>query len=212
VAKATQISTPMATYDVLSDAFAFFNKELFGGKLSNCLIILHRHRSYLGYFHASHMAGKDASAPVHEIALNPQHIRTRKPRETLSTLVHEMVHQRQQEHGKPPKNAYHNKQWAAFMKEVGLYPSDTAKKGGAETGKYVSHYIVEGGPFALAFAKFEKKQKLDLFGDLPAPDKKKVKSSKFKFECAGQCGQVCWGKEGLTMTCAECDEPMELAE
>jgi len=208
---------PMDTYQVLSNAFAHFNKELFGGKLSPCLIILHRHRSAYGYFHASHMAATaDEKFPwnkqdaVHEIALNPMHIRTRTAKQTLSTLVHEMVHQLQQEHGKPPKNAYHNRQWAAMMKEAGLQPSDTGKPGGAETGRYVSHYVIEGGPFDAAFDVFEKAYPLSLFGDLPNPIKKKQRSSKFKFECP-ECQQRAWAKEGASLICGECDIEMELA-
>ena len=43
---------PMDTYDVLRDAFKRFNKELFEDKLSDCMILLHRHRSAYGYFWA----------------------------------------------------------------------------------------------------------------------------------------------------------------
>ena len=207
---------PMDTYDVLRAAFDFFNRELFFNKLSPCLIILHRHRTAYGYFHASHMAATvDAKFPwnkqdaVHEIALNPMHIRVRKPKETLATLVHEMVHQQQQELGKPPKNVYHNRQWAAMMKEVGLHPSDTGKVGGAETGRYVSHYVIADGPFDMAFDAFEKQQKLSLFGDLPNPIVKKTRTSKFKFYCP-DCDQVCWAKEGASLICGECETPMEL--
>lgn|SRR5215471_139803 len=213
--KPADIMVPMDTYDVLRDAFDFFNKELFDGKLSDCLIILHRHRTAYGYFHASHMAAVENSMPwekqkaVHEIALNPMHIRVRKPKETLATLVHEMVHQQQQEHGKPPKNVYHNKQWAQMMKDVGLQPSDTGKIGGAETGRYVSHYVIAGGRFDLAFDVFEKQQSLALFGDLPNPAKKKQRTSKFKFECP-ECEQCAWAKEGAALICGDCEIEMEL--
>lgn len=211
---------PMQTYDVLRDAFNFFNAELFNGELSDCLIILHRHRNAYGYFCADRMAEANGQidgtknpvkAKVHEIALNPQHIRSRKAIETFSTLVHEMVHQRQQEHGKPPKGAYHNKQWAAMMKDAGLYPSDTAAPGGAETGRYVSHYIVKGGVYETAFAKFVKSRDLTLFGDLPFAQKAKAKTSKHKFECP-DCGQCCWGKETGKFVCGECEVDMELAD
>lgn len=211
---------PMDTYTVLDDAFNFFNKELFKGTLSHALIILHRHRNAYGYFCADRMAMANGQIDgtknpvknkVHEIALNPQHIRTRKAKDTFSTLVHEMVHQLQQEHGKPPKGAYHNKQWAAMMKEVGLYPSDTAAPGGAETGRYVSHYIVKGGLFDIAFEKFAAKHDLTLFGDLPFAKKEKTKTSKHKFECP-ECQQCCWGKATGSFICGECEEVMELAE
>lgn len=202
-------SDPMATYELLNNAFEFFNKELFAGKLSPCLIVLQRHRSYYGYFCASRMAGADAKKSVHEIALNPKHIRDRKPRETLSTFVHEMVHQNQQEHGKPPKGVYHNREWAKMMHVVGLHPSTTGKPDGAETGRKCSHYIVAKGPFAVAYEKFEKKNKLELFGDLPEPLKKKNAPSKFKFACA-ECEQVCWAKEGANLHCGDCETEMEL--
>jgi hypothetical protein len=39
--------------------------------------------------------------------------------------VHEMAHVWQHAHGKPSRNGYHNKEWAAKMDERGLIPSDT---------------------------------------------------------------------------------------
>jgi predicted RNA-binding Zn-ribbon protein involved in translation (DUF1610 family) len=122
-----------------------------------------------------------------------------------------MVHQLQQEHGKPPKNVYHNKQWAAMMKEVGLYPSATAKPGGAETGRYVSHYIVKDGPFETAYEKFRKENDMELFGDIVSASKKeKVKTSKFKFACP-ECGQNAWAKATAKLICGDCEEAMEEA-
>lgn len=202
---------PMETYDVLRAAFNHFNKELFKNKLSECLILLHRHRSAYGYFCADRFSQNGSKQTIHEIALNPSHIRERKARDTFGTLAHEMVHQLQQEHGKPPKNAYHNKQWAAMMKEIGLHPSDTGKEGGAETGRYVSHYIVKGGPFDVAYAKFEKSHNLALFGDVITASKKgKVKTSKFKFVCPS-CQQNAWAKVTAHLMCGDCEEMMEEA-
>lgn len=202
---------PMETYDVLRAAFNFFNKELFESKLSESLILLHRHRSAYGYFCADRFSQNGSKTMVHEIALNPSHIRERKPKDTFGTLAHEMVHQLQQEHGKPPKNAYHNKQWAAMMKKIGLHPSDTAKLGGAETGRYVSHYIVKGGLFDVAFEKFQKTHNMALFGDIVTASKKeKGKTSKFKFVCP-QCGQNAWAKITASLICGTCEEPMEEA-
>jgi len=199
---------PMETYDVLRAAFNFFNNELFEGKLSESLILLHRHRSAYGYFCADRFGMNGSKTTVHEIALNPSHIRERKPKDTFGTLAHEMVHQLQQEHGKPPKNAYHNKQWAAMMKQIGLHPSDTAKPGGAETGRYVSHYIVKDGPFDVTFEKFQKKYDMTLFGDIiTASKKEKGKTSKFKFVCP-ECGQNAWAKITANLVCGDCEEPM----
>lgn len=202
---------PMETYDVLREAFNFFNKHLFDNKLSDSLILLHRHRHAFGYFCADRFALNGSKTTVHEIALNPSHIRERKPRDTFGTLAHEMVHQLQQEHGKPPKNVYHNKQWAAMMKEIGLHPSETGKPGGAETGRYVSHYIVKDGPFDVAFEKFQKKYDMTLFGDIVTASKKqKGKTSKFKFVCP-ECGQNAWAKVTAKLICGDCEEAMEEA-
>lgn len=201
--------TPMDTYNVFREAFDFFNKELFKGALSEALITLHRHKSAYGYFCADRFAQTGEKVKVHEIALNPQHIRSRKPIETFATLVHEMAHQEQQEHGKPPKGPYHNKQWAAYMKRVGLYPSDTAAPGGEETGRYVSHYIVKFGPFEAAWEKFSAKRDMALFGDLPVMKKEKAKTSKFKFECP-ECGQNAWAKESAVLSCGKCAVSMDL--
>jgi predicted SprT family Zn-dependent metalloprotease len=200
----------METYDVLREAFMFFNKKLFSSKLSDSLILLHRHRNAYGYFCADRFAQGGSKKTIHEIALNPSHIRERKPRETFGTLAHEMVHQLQQEHGTPPKNVYHNKQWAAMMKQIGLHPSDTGKPGGAETGRYVSHYIIGGGAFDLAFAEFSKKHDMSLFGDMPVSAKLKGKTSKFKFVCP-ECGQNAWAKITAKLICGDCGEAMEEA-
>jgi SprT-like family len=199
---------PMETYDVLREAFNFFNMELFGGKLSDCMILLHRHRTAYGYFWADRFGQNGSKTTVHEIALNPSHIRVRKPKDTFGTLAHEMVHQCQQEWGTPPKNAYHNKQWAAMMKNIGLQPDDGE---GNETGRYVSHKIVKGGRFDVAYENFAKNNDMSLFGDLPnAPKKGKGKTSKFKFVCP-TCGQNAWAKITANLTCGDCDLPMEEA-
>ena len=42
-------------------------------------------------------------------------------------LVHEMVHVWQEQYGHPASRGYHNKQWAAKMKAVGLQPSGTIR-------------------------------------------------------------------------------------
>jgi hypothetical protein len=45
-------------------------------------------------------------------------------------------------HGIPPRRSYHDRQWAATMKEIGLRPSTTGEPGGKETGQSVTHYIL----------------------------------------------------------------------
>jgi predicted SprT family Zn-dependent metalloprotease len=82
---------------------------------------------------------------VDEIAMNPVYFSIRTIKATLSTLVHEMVHQWQFHFGEPGRRGYHNKQWAARMERVGLMPSDTGEPGGRKVGQSMTHYIIAGG-------------------------------------------------------------------
>jgi hypothetical protein len=97
--------------------------------------------------------GRIEDTAVHELALNPDAFTGRSDEEILSTLAHEMAHVWQQTHGKPKSNRYHERQWAAKMKEIGLQPTDTGEPGGKETGQSVTHYVIAGGPYVRAYAK-----------------------------------------------------------
>ena len=63
----------------------------------------------------------------HELALNPDTLIDRSDEQICSTLVHEQCHVVQHEKGRP-SGSYHNKEWAAIMKGVGLQPSSTGAK------------------------------------------------------------------------------------
>ncbi|NPE56594.1 sprT domain-containing protein [Dickeya dadantii] len=135
------------TYDGLQKAYDFFNKKLFNGRLPQCLITLQREKLTLGYFSSQRFVSKISQKKIDEIALNPSYFGIRTIEETLSTLVHEMCHLDQQHNGKPGRGRYHNREWAKWMKDIGLYPSSTGREGGAETGDSMSHYIIKNGPF-----------------------------------------------------------------
>ena len=163
------------TYSALNDAFAHFNKTLFNGRLPACLITLRNHGRSYGYFSDKRFADRDGTIVTDEIALNPKYFTVRDLERTLSTLVHEMCHLAQFRFGTPSKNGYHNKEWAALMEAVGLMPSDTGEPSGKRTGSRVSHYIIEGGPFALSCADLLAKDFIeDLLGDIhKAPNRAK---------------------------------------
>jgi hypothetical protein len=142
-----EIIPTQETYAQLQAAYDYLNRYLCENKLPNCLITLQRHKGTYGYFAADRFGRKDGER-TDEIALNPKHFPHRLTEETLSTLAHEMKHLEQHHCGKPGRGRYHNKEWAAMMKAIGLIPSDTGKEGGKETGDAVSHYIEPGGRFA----------------------------------------------------------------
>ena len=94
-----------------------------------------------------------AHADLLRISYDPNIIvRADAPVRRRFSLAHEMAHVWQQTHGTPPRRCYHDRQWAAKMKEIGLQPSTTGEPGGKETGQSVTHYIIPGGPYATAAA------------------------------------------------------------
>lgn len=121
-------------YRAFQTAYDFFNTELFNNSLPQVLITLHRRANSKGYFAPKRFKGRIDEASVHELALNPDVFASRTDEEILSTLAHEQVHAWQQVHGKAPRRAYHDREWAGKMKEIGLQPSNTGKPGGKETG------------------------------------------------------------------------------
>jgi ribosomal protein S27AE len=194
-------------YGSLQTAYTHFNHTLFGGKLPECLIALEPGRQY-GYFAADRIVAIGGKALIDKIALNPTQFAVRTPKETLSTLVHEMVHCEQQHFGKPSPHGYHNLQWVAGMRRVGLEPSSTGKPGGKPTGHTVSHYIIEGGPFDLTSKAFEATGLTIGWGDVPIQVRAPAKPKREDFDCP-QCGQqTAQATPKSRIKCGDCDAMM----
>jgi len=132
-------------------------------------------------------------------------------RDVASTLVHEMVHLWQYEHGRPKRPGYHDGQWAQKMEDLGLVPSSTGAPGGKRVGYKMSHYILEGGPFARAFDAMPDAYRLpwtcgideDALGKGKGKAKPRRKESKRKYTCP-HCAVNVWGKPGLHVRCDDC--------
>jgi hypothetical protein len=114
-----------------------------------------------------------------------------------------MVHVWQHAFGKPSARGYHNKEWAAKMKVIGLQPSSTGMVGGKETGQKMIDYIIPNGPFMTAFAKLAKAGWRLNLQSAHRPGPKGTNNSKTKFTCAA-CGQNQWGKPDLATVCEPC--------
>lgn len=140
------------TYDGQQQAYDFFNGELFDGELPPCLITLQRRKRTYGYFSQARFINRGGRR-TDEIAMNPVYFASTPVEDVLSTLVHEMVHLWQAHHGRPGRRGYHNAEWAAKMKAVGLQPSSTGLPGGKETGERVDHFIAPDGRFIMAARK-----------------------------------------------------------
>lgn len=203
------------TYLVLSTWYDLMNDYFFGGQLPRPLITMQRQRNAKGYFSASRFVERTERGvvrltqylegdKVHEIAINPECL-DRPDAEVASTLLHEMVHLWQQEYGKPPKGAYHNKEWAGKMKEVGLLPRSLDRPG-QETGRRCTHEIEPNGPFAEFFEQSLSHYQLP-YADLTIKAVRDTSRNKIKYTC--ECGTAVWGKPGLAIGCLECNSPFE---
>jgi SprT-like family len=209
---APHVNAPVTTveYSAFQAAYNFFNTALFDGTLPHVYVTLQRKAHSRGYFSADRFTGRQRSGTVHELALNPDDF-GRTDAEVLSTLVHEMVHVWQQEYGHPGRGRYHNREWAAKMLDIGLYPSTTGKKGGAMTGQRVTHYIVADGPFAHATTRllatgFTLHWQSGIDGRSRAGRQRAVKAaSKTKFTCH-ECGLNAWAKPDASLVCGACYE------
>lgn len=195
-------------YSGLQAAYTYFNDTLFEGKLADCVLTLRAHgKRTLGLFHAEQWQHDDAKC--HEIALSPAHLR-RPLRDVFATLVHEMCHLWQQDHGKPSRFGYHNREWGTQMKAVGLHPSNTGEPGGKEVGQQMTHYVLDDGPFAAAFDAMPDAIRLPWIGVEPVLKEKKS-STKTKY-CCPSCDTVAWGKKDISLVCGNCMESLEAQE
>jgi hypothetical protein len=211
--------------------FDHFNRELFSGALPPVILNFSRHSGALGFFAPERWKHLSAGAVVHEISLNPSYLGTRPARETASTLVHEMCHLWQQAHGTPPRRGYHDREWSAQMVKVGLQPVCPKTGKDKMSAPALTHRIIEGGPFAVAFESLPAEALLPWTcaearirtgttggttggasgGTGPEGDEPKKTRNKLKYTCPS-CGANVWGKPGLRIACLDGHEPAMLAE
>jgi SprT-like family len=103
-----------------------YNTQYFGGKLKTVPVrVSRRMRSRLGHYSA-----KTAEAPP-EIAISRRHLRRHGWTEALETLLHEMVHQWQDESG---RTIDHGRAFRAKAREVGITPGARRAPGRAAAG------------------------------------------------------------------------------
>ncbi|RED44130.1 SprT-like domain-containing protein [Aestuariispira insulae] len=225
------------TYDELQDAYDFFNRELFGGQLPDCIITLQREKRTMGYFSPNRFVSQHGLTQD-EIALNPIYFDLTDITETMQTIAHEMAHQWQQHYGqRKSRHGYHNKEWAAKMIEIGLMPTDTGKPGGKTTGFKISDYPIERGAFLESVRKLKKEkfaiswrdrfslvqqtmeegaQPITVVTDTLTGEEVTHPRSKTKYvhQCVDeQTGEITdqnvWGKPGLNLVCGDCGRGFE---
>ena len=204
------------TYHEWQQAFDHFNQTLFANALRPCLITLQREKRSYGYFCRERFEASRTEETTDEIAMNPRWFRHRPVRETLSTLVHEMVHQWQFQFGTVGRGRYHNKEWGDKMESIGLMPSNTGQPGGKRTGDQMTHYIIEGGDFeraceTLLTQEFELTWRDQIGYDVLPPgggaggegtEAKTNRSNRVRYSCPS-CGHKAWAKPNSRLLCGE---------
>lgn len=135
-------------YSELQTAYDHFNRELFEGQLSECILLLdNKEKRMYGYYRYKQFVNQQGDS-CDCIALNPQHFAARDIQEVMQTIVHEMTHMWQYHFGvKHSEKSYHDKEWADKMEALGLMPSDTGRPGGKKTGQNMGDYAIKGGLF-----------------------------------------------------------------
>lgn len=202
--------------------WTYFNAVLFGGSLGHVILNFSRLARSLGFFAPERW--RDAGDQVtHEISLNPAHLKRDNAKDAASVLVHEMAHLWRHGQPNPPRNGYHDRQWADKMQSLGLMPSSTAAPGGARVGYRMSHYIIPGEAFERAFEQMPAECHLPWTcgiddegrgGDKKSKKEKKEKEAarkvKCKYSCPG-CELNVWGRAGLRLRCEDCDKELVTA-
>lgn len=98
----------------LTEAHAALNEQLFAGGLAPLTIrVSRRMKRKLGHYAPASAAGSA------DIAIGRRHIRRDAWEDVIQTLIHEMVHQWQQESGLP---VAHDRAFRAKAREVGIDP------------------------------------------------------------------------------------------
>jgi predicted SprT family Zn-dependent metalloprotease len=159
-------------------------------------------RKTRGYFNGGKFVKPDGTT-ADEIAMNSDLFRSRADRETLGTLVHEMVHQWQHHFGKAPRKGYHDKEWAGAMEARGLMPSDTGFPGGKKTGQAVTHYIIDGGPYDKAYASLASSGFKITWASVPRTPKEGKGGKREKYVCPS-CSLQMERKFEASIICKPC--------
>jgi predicted RNA-binding Zn-ribbon protein involved in translation (DUF1610 family) len=106
---------------------------------------------------------------------------------------------------KRQRYSYHDREWAAKMKSMGLQPSNSGMVGGKETGVRMSHYILDDGPFQIAYKKLAATGwRLNLQSAAVAGKIAKPRTDKTTFVCP-DCGWILYGKADSEPVCGTCN-------
>lgn len=218
------------TYKAIFDKL---NKELFDGQLGEVMCTFSRNKNVVGGYFSPDKWEDDDGNLIPEIAINANLMLVSEPHDLYNTLIHEMLHQWQFEHGKPSRNGYHNQEWADKAKEIGLRPTDG---NGKETGQAINTEFIEDGPAQMVVAEMLTKDdyiwpyyadhlmvdeggktRPQTEGEQSTEGQKENSEvetkqpprsgSRTKYTCS-VCGLNAWAKHGASLLCGECNRAL----
>ena len=154
---------------------------------------------------------KQIADSVDMIVMSPWFFQAGNDEFVLAALVHEMCHLWQRRFGMPGRGRYHNAEWAAKMRSLGLIPTQNGQAGGRPTGDCMQQLVQPGGSFEYACS-----QLLDTgyeigwhkpFPPVPGGGHQTeagigAPRNRLKYTCA--CFTNIWAKPGVVATCGVC--------
>jgi predicted SprT family Zn-dependent metalloprotease len=205
-------------FEYLSNAYTFFNEELFKptfGVLLNPVIITLSHKaSARGYYW--HNIFKDTSQDLRLPELSITYNSLFNTTEViLSTLAHEMTHVYEYQVETYSKTAgYHNVIWAGYMVAIGLKPYSIYNEA-KMTGTKVSHTIIPNGPFQQRALEF-----INEHGDFPLAQNIEFEVQTIKVKQRSYAVCDCGMKfsvpkntiDNVDFVCKTCNSPMGIVE
>lgn len=154
----------MEFYGQLQLAYDFFNRGLFERRLPHVILTANRESKGMHAFFWCN-AFRRGAKELHEIGINPDHMRDRTDRMVLSDLVHEMCHVEHWLEGRLEAH-YHDKRFAELMERVGLIT--VAIRDGGRVGRDMEHTIKRNGGYALAYRELRDRGFKLTFASAPA--------------------------------------------
>ena len=243
-------------YACYTRLYDIFNAVFFGNELDPVMLVFQDMRGAQGMYkyHSREEVDEkgekkmvnqgiwsDGKQRLSEISLNPKAHFTQfaegRGEDAISTVVHEIAHHWEYSSAvasdnKIPKNNYHGKVFAEKMESMGLITTNDGTKDGARTGRTMTHYVAEDGPFQRVYKLLPDSLLWPLKGPQsskgkqlipPVISKPKVHRSrnKVKYECPlihkvsekgdRACDTVVWSKPDRTnLACMNHGEPVTL--
>jgi hypothetical protein len=182
-----QLNTISLKLNALKDVYIQFNYWFFDDKLPDPNFALTGHKNSF----------VSDIAPGHYLVNLAVDKMNNTPRALCRDLVHQMVHIWQHwvdySNGRP---GYHNKQFQAKMKEIGIECS---------TGQIIDMLDIEQGDFEIQLPMLDRNTWEVLGYTVQIPEKKH--NAKLAHVCPCDDGHTIYGPEGLDVICGKCRKP-----